>query len=293
MEVLYHPGPKEDFSGQTNIMKSLFTHWVLPFTISSLIFLVAKPILAQQISDVIIPNPSITGVGSEADESGFRQIYYIAGDKKTFITKTNYPNGEPNYNGDFITWMGQSTGGAWQIFLHNISTNHTTQISTMQNNANPSVSTEGNAVWEGWVNDDDGGRWQIFLFDGIRVVQLTQGDLSLNADIEGDYVSYGRKDPSGSWRGVVYSISKKESKDVSVGLATKKTQLDNGKIILTGDDRYKEFPLKADDLFLLDVNPLINSTPEPTDSPLVVTETEILNEIEDQNNFKIESTPLP
>lgn len=245
-------------------MKKILKLWMLPVLISLGIFLMVRPVFAQ----LVEKNLSDTGdiqVSSEIGENGFRQIYYLRGGEKYFVSSREYTSGEPNQEGDYITWMGQNSGGTWQIFLYNIPTGITTQLTSSGNNANPMVDN-GRVTWEGWVNDG----WQVFFFDGVTVTQLTSGDPSLNPMIEGDNIIYARRDATGQWRSVLYSISEKKAFEVSFGNSSKHPRLVNGEIFL--GEGGEKFALTAQDLFLLDLSSL-------SDEPEEVTEAEIVEEL--------------
>lgn len=212
-----------------------------------------RPIFAQMANSPAFDISDIQ-VGSEVGEGGFRQIYYEDSSGKHFITKSNYTNAEPIFSGEYIVWMGQVAGGSWQIFRYHIPTGIIIQLRGGINNANPKVSLEGKVVWEGWA--EKSGNWQIFFFDGTKIIQLTSGDMSINPDIEGDYISYARRDVSGTWRSVIYSISKDKAFEITTGISSKKPKIRQGKIILSGKGYDEEFPLTIEDFFLLNLVPL-------------------------------------
>ncbi len=251
--------------------------WILPILVSVALVLILHPLINQAIAqEDSLREALVNGevkVGTEVGNNGFMQIYYDIKGDKTYITNTNYSNSDPIIDGEYIVWTGQSTDGAWQVFLYNILSKTTIQLSSSSNNTNPKID-DGKIVWEGWVSGDlpvQSG-WQIFFFDGKSVRQLTSGDLSMNPEIAGDFISYGRQDITGTWRGVVYSISRGKAKDITTGLASQKPEIRKGKIVLRGDGE-EEFPLTAEDLFLLDLQPL------STDQSETVTEEEVRQEL--------------
>jgi len=228
---------------------------MLPFLVGGAIFITARPTFAEfviQNADVSQgPDSSEVTVGSEVGENDFTQIYYEYADNKVFITSSNYTNGEPETDGESIVWMGQEGGSNWQIFLYDIISGETTQLSNSSSNANPRIS-KGKVVWEGWA---DGG-WQVFLYDTIRVTQLTSEGISVNPGIDGEYVVYGTKE-SGVWKTVAYSLLEKKTADVTVGEGAKRPKTKDGKVFLPlPEGGEKEFPLTLDDFFLLDLVPL-------------------------------------
>jgi hypothetical protein len=262
--------------------------WILPILVSVALLLILHPLINQVIAqEDSLREALVNGevkVGTEVGNNGFMQIYYDIEGNKAYISNTNYSNSDPIIDGEYITWIGQSTGGAWQVFLYNILTKTTIQLSSSSNNTNPKIS-DGKIVWEGWVSGvlPAQSGWQIFFFDGKSVRQLTSGDLSMNPEIAGDYISYGRQDITGTWRGVVYSISRGKAKDITTGLASQKPEIRKGKIILKGDGE-EEFPLTAEDLFLLDLQPLSSDEPE------TVTQEEIREELTATPSAEITNT---
>lgn len=243
--------------------------WLLPFLISAVLFSAVRPVFAQ-FSGIQIGNSLIKGVGEEVKENGFRQIYYLdEGNNKIFITNSNYTNSNPVTDGRNVVWMAQIEEG-WRIFLYNVLTSQTLQLTFSGINVNPKVDG-GRVVWEGWDND----KWQIFFFDGAAVRKLTSGDLSLNPDISGEYISYGRKDLSGTWRAVVYSLKEDKSVDVALGEDARTPKIKNGDIYLGyGSPMEKKFPLSVADLFLLNLNSLT-----ATNSAEIASTSAILNEL--------------
>lgn len=229
----------------------LLKSWSIPLVISIALFLGLRPVFAQIIMPESESNDTLF-IGSEIEKNGVMQVYFIKDDVRYYITDKSYTSETPEHAGDYIVWMGQAIEGAWQVFLYHIPTAQTTQITSSGNNQNPRVSDTGQVVWEGWVSD----KWQVFFFDGIRTTQLTSGDISVNPEIEGDYISFGRKDITGTWRSVIYSISKGRSVDVKTGIASKYPKIKNGKIFLGEGGSEKEFDLTVEDLFILDLTPL-------------------------------------
>ena len=229
--------------------------WTAALLIAFGLFLLVRPTLAQ----IGAPNgieKSEINVGTEPDANVIRQIYYSNAGEKKYITSTNYTNAEPVTDGKNVAWMAQ-IDGTWQIFLYNISADKTIQLTNSGNNANPSIN-QGKVAWEGF----EGGSWQVFLFDGIKTEKVTNADLALNPSLEGDYLAYAERDSSGVWTAKIYSLVSKENKDASVGRSAKKPVLSDGKILLTGKGQIENLGLTADDIFLLNLDPLSNEASE-------------------------------
>ena len=248
--------------------------WILPILVSTGLFLVLRPTFAQIVMPESLSN-DIISVGSAIEKNGVMQVYYEKDGQRYYVTDKSYASEAPDHTGDYITWMGQAVGGMWQVFLYHIPTAQTTQITSSGNNQNPKVSDRGEVVWEGWVFDS----WQIFNFDGMKITQLTSGDTSVNPGIEGDYITYARKDITGTWRSAVYSMSKNKAVDVTTGIASKYPKVRNGKIILGGQGSEKEFGLNADDLFILDLIPLTTTESAGTKEDQATESAEVDNEI--------------
>ena len=228
--------------------------------------------MAQAVEEQFVL-PQVEEVGVEVVD-GYSQVYYIFGEEKIFVNLGDQNKRHPHMNGEYMVWAGD-VGGAGQVYRYHIPTDSLLQITHFGTNLQPMVSVDGKVVWEGWVQDED--TWQVFFFDGKRSIQLTQGDMSRNPNIAGDYISYGRLDITGTWRGVVYSINRGEEVEVTVGIDAKELEVDeDGNILLTGSGRLKRFPLMVDDLFLLDLEPLTTSG----DDIPAVTEDEIMMELE-------------
>jgi len=207
----------------------VFVNWVTPLVITALIFSLVQPAFAQifeqdtNLAQFVVTNN--VEVGSEAGSNGFRQIYYIFNGNKVFITNSSYTNADPVTDKEYIAWMGQVTG-SWRIFLYHIPTGVTTQLSGGDNNVNPRLS-QGRVAWEGWVEDT----WQIFLFDRVSIRQVTEGELSLNPDIEGDELLYARKDTRGEWRTLQHFLGTNQAVIIKQGSVAKRPKFRNGQIV--------------------------------------------------------------
>ena len=81
---------------------------------------------------------------------GYRQIYFLSGDEKIFISEGANNNHSPAINDAYITYI-KDINGAGQIFLYHIPTEHTVQLTRRSTNLNPDVSSDGKLVWKRWI----------------------------------------------------------------------------------------------------------------------------------------------
>ncbi len=271
--------------------------WLLPMFISAGLFLVLRPTLAQivegeqtSLTEYLLTNN--VEIGQEI-VSGFVRIYYLYNGQKIYISDTGQNSKQPYTMGKYIVWITEIGDAPGQVFLYDILSGTKTQITFSGTNGNAKVSKEGNVVWEGQnPSADSVGNegWQVYLFDGNKIRQLTVGDISFNPVVDGDFVSFTRRDITDTYRSVVYSINRNESREVTSGISSKYVKVRNGKIFL-GEMGREEFALTVDDLFLLNLVPLRATdsaateqvTPTPAvvpDEPEIVTEQDILKELD-------------
>ena len=228
--------------------------YLLPVFFAFLAFFIARPALADiTLSDielVLSLAEEKVVAGAEAGENDMSQIYYQYGTEKKFNTKNNYPSASPVIEADNVVWMSQ-IDGVWQIFLHNIVSEQTTQLTFAGNNVNPKLN-EGKVVWE--CNRDEA--WQICLYDGVGVAQITEGDMSIGPDMDNGYVVYSRMDDLENWRIEGYWISAKESALIYEGEGAHQTRLQENKIYIgvpgVDERRHTKF---IDKIFAEKLNP--------------------------------------
>jgi len=231
------------------------SHW----SYSSFFISAQEPTLQEYLRSNNLP------VGEETVD-GYRQIYYLFNTQKHFITNSNSNSHMPASSGEYITYV-TDINGEGQIFLYHITSGETLQLTRQSTNLQPKVSSNGWVTWEGWIPQEN--NWQVFLFDLVSIKQLTQGDLSMNPEIEDEQLIYSRRDATGQWRAVAYSALEDKHVDISFGEETREPLLSNEKIFL--NQGREEFPLTFNDLFLLDFIPL--------SGPKTTTTEEIENEI--------------
>jgi hypothetical protein len=261
-----------------NLPKSL----IVPTTVAILAFVLVRPAVAQLAQEqqefVDYINSNDVEVGSEVVD-GFNRVYYLYQGDKRYITSDGINAIQPDSKREYIAYVAQINGQG-QIFLHNLLTNQSSQLSFSSTNLEPKVDINGNIAWEGW--EKESGKWQVFIFDGTKVAQLTTGDLSMNPDIEDKTLVYSRKDSSGFWRAVLYSLDDEKTIDITLGDKARAPKLVNGEIYLAGGQ--DKFSLTAEDLYLLDLPSLTSTSstePEELSEPETVTSEDILEEFEE------------
>lgn len=213
-------------------MATVMKTWIAPTLVGVLAFAVVRPGLAQIAErDQQLRNQlagAQTNVGDEV-VAGYQQVYYLVDGKRVFVTDGKQNSRDAVIDGENIAWV-REVNGLGQIVLYNIVTDTATQITQSGNNLQPRIS--GNRiVWERWVD----GSWQVFLYDGIRIRQLTSGDVSIHPDISGNEVVYARKNADGAWRSVRYSLTDGSTEDVAVGLRAKFPRFRGRDIVFAAD----------------------------------------------------------
>ncbi len=256
----------------------VFKYWLVPVVMSGLLLYATRPSFAQlndydtRLAQYVVANN--VNVGVQADEEGITQIYFDYDGTRNVITAERRTSASPVTEREYITWMSE-IAGFWQIFLYHIPSKTTTQLTYSGSNTNPRVS-DGKVVWEGWEYNPPAGGWQIYLYTGTSILKLTSGDISINPEIEGDYVVYGRKDANGTWRSVGYSISGQSWIDIAVGEKSQYPKLKNKKIQLGLTEGFQEqFSLQIDDLFLLQLGSVPLSNPSQIQTTIDTLQAEI------------------
>ena len=274
------------------ILKFKAKSWIVPIIVSIGLFVMIRPALAQLEN----PQQSLNDFLAEGNVEvgievvgGFSRVFYEYDGVRKYISQEGQNSKQVITNSKYVVWVSQENDQPGQIYLYDILSGSAIQITYLGTNSNPKVTEDGKVVWEGWVPDEEGGKWQVFFFDGTKVAQLTSGDISINPDIEGDNVVYARRDVSGTWRSVIYSVSKNEAKEIATGISSKHPKVKNGKILLA--DGSEEFPLTVEDLFVLDLAPL--TVPSKVTAEDVAQELEATPSAQTETKINPTSTPVP
>ena len=295
---------RKDFSGRISEAKipmhwlsnTYVRGWIIPLFVAVGLFVAVRPAFAQVMEGQTDLAQYLTSnnvdVGSET-VNGYAQVYYDYNGSRKFITSGSVSSRMPVSSGEYIAYVSD-INGLGQVFLYNVLSESTAQLSFTGNNLNPKIDKSGKVVWEGWSNNDS--TWQIYFFDGKSIAQLTSGNLSLNPEISGDYITFGRRDISETWMAILYSIKDKKTIDITVGEKARNPKIKDGKIYLAaGTSVEEEFPLTVDDLFLLNLVPLTatsSASPEIS-APETVTTEEIIEELNASPSAYPASTGIP
>src|SRR3989344_73527 len=98
------------------LRRTLLIRWGVSLVVTALIFSLAQPSFAEMLeadatlAQFVAANDVL--VGSEVGSNGFRQIYYVLNENKTFITDSSYSNADPVTDREYVAWMGQ-VDGSW------------------------------------------------------------------------------------------------------------------------------------------------------------------------------------
>lgn len=261
-------------------LRQILRSWLIPLVVGAGIFAISRPILAdfleqeeqlrQQLATQAVE------VGSETVH-GYQHVYYAHEGKKRFVTDDSRNSFSPVASGEYLAWV-TSINGAGQIFLHDIPTEATVQLTHSSTNLNPSIHGN-NVAWERWMVD----RWQVFFFDGVRTVQLTEGDLAVEPHVTGEGVLFARKSESGEWRAERYLFASKTIELVETGLAGKLTVLRGGQAA--------EVPAASPSPSLESPSP----APEdiPTEEPTPTEEPPVSEEPTPSEEPSLEASPTP
>ncbi len=257
-----------------------FRIFIIPLLLASTLFYFVHPTFAQ-LSDretrlsQFLANGENVEVGIDTVE-GFSHAFYLFEGAKTYLSIGSSNDKQVFTNGEYVVWA-KDLNGVSQIILHNIVSKSILNLGRGEIDINPKVSKNGKVVWEGWVEDPNSpskGNWQLFVFDGKITKQITQGDLSVHANIEGDFVVYARKAPGGLWRSEAYSVTEDKHIDIDSGNETEYPKLVDGEIYVGPPSEFqKKYPLRVEDLFLVD---LVSQT----DTPNTVTLESIQKELD-------------
>ena len=98
------------------------------------------------------------------------EVYFFDGAENIKITDNGVTDGNAQYDEFSNKIVFQSLiDGIWHIFLYDIETDTTLQLSYDGiNNVSPQIS-QGQVVWQSWID----GHWEIYYYDGIITERLS------------------------------------------------------------------------------------------------------------------------
>lgn len=133
---------------------------------------------------------------------GYDQLYYLYDNRPVMLTTENYNHLEASSSGPNVVWQG-IFNGAGQIFLHNVLTSATTQLTSYSNNQAPFIF--GNIVtWQTW----NGATWQIEFYDGSQIYRISSADYSsFNPVTDGKQIIYAQQISTDDWKAYSYDLA--------------------------------------------------------------------------------------
>jgi hypothetical protein len=133
---------------------------------------------------------------------GYQQIYYIYNGERVFITEQGYNHVYAGASGQYIAWEGLLIDGG-QIFLHNILTNSTIQLTSIGTNVEPSIYQD-KVVWRSW----DGVHWQLYYYDGLQIIRITNDNYSsIHASVNASQIIYAKQLSADDWQAESYNLA--------------------------------------------------------------------------------------
>jgi hypothetical protein len=260
-----------------NIKKTSKSRYLLTLVTAAVLgagmFMLIKPPLVEALKDPQ-ENLVINSVGTKPNSNGYNQIYVVINNEKIIITDTNYTNASPEFDANYVVWMGQKNN-KWQIFMYNIITEHTIQITNQGNNANPKIQ-KGEVIWEGQTQNT----WHIFHFNGLKVENISiSKDYAYDAKWDSGYITY----TTGDVKGV-----KKLKYD-----KTSKTELEFEEALQTSENDFDELENEPENLDKLDSNEEIEKEEKVLENTNGKINTELekitIKDIEKELNINVET----
>lgn len=116
------------------------------------------------------------------------EVFFFDGENNIRITNNGVTDGSVQYDEFSNKIVFQSLiKGIWHIFLYDIETNTTVQLSYEgANNVDPKISKD-QVIWKSWID----GNWEIYLYDGVLSQRLTfNEDHDIDPVISEGYVAW-------------------------------------------------------------------------------------------------------
>lgn len=136
--------------------------------------------------------------------NGYQQVFYEYKDQQVAVTTDGYNHTAVTSAGPYVVWQGLISYGS-QVFLYNVLTHATLQLTTTGVNESPRVTSGGMVTWQWW----DGQHWQIMYYDGQTVRQITDNpnNSAINPVTDGRRIVYAQQIGSDNWEAVSYDLA--------------------------------------------------------------------------------------
>ena len=157
-------------------------------------------------------------------ESNGSEVYFFNDSDNVRITNDRVTNGGVQYDEFSNKIVYQSLlDGVWQVFLYDVATDTTMQLSFEGGNNLDSQISQGQVAWRSWVDNN----WEVYFYDGAITQRLTlNSDPDIEPKLSNGYVAWSQYEPDiegESSRGIdpdkyaviVYDSLKKETKKIS------------------------------------------------------------------------------
>lgn len=169
-------------------------NWLAPVLVSSLFLLMTRGVWAEYIEERLDLGGTVNldeVVVKVVDDGHDREIYYSDGENEVRVTNNEYDDLLPVYDDGLIAWQGMVDNRMWQIFVYDLGTKVTTQLTFASYPSEYPKTSGGRVVWE----MPKGVGSDIFLFDGLDVVRLTSSDeIDELPEIDGEDVIWRKYD---------------------------------------------------------------------------------------------------
>lgn len=134
----------------------------------------------------------------------YQQVFYKYKDQQITVTTDGYNHTAVMSAGPYIVWQGLISYGS-QIFIYNVLTQATLQLTTSGVNESPKVTSSGAVTWQWW----DGQQWQVMYYGGQAIRQITDdpNSSSINPVTDGSKVVYAQQIADDDWKAFSYDLA--------------------------------------------------------------------------------------
>lgn len=187
---------------------SLLRAWILPLLVAASVI----AIINTQVKADYAPNTAALAQYVQTHnldayhitDNGYQQVFYRFNGYQVAVTTDGYNHTALSGAGPFIAWQGLIGGGS-QIFLYDVLTKTTVQLTASGTNESPRVSKNGMVTWQTW----DGQNWQVMYYNGISVQQVTNdaSHSSVSPVTDGSKIVYAEELAADDWKAQSYDIA--------------------------------------------------------------------------------------